>query len=245
MRCIIFVLLVLPLAGCGLEILGAAAIGSSMDAQNAKQGFQAINYAKQVTGKLGPQEAIQAYRAEKGVNPPSLEAMVREGYLTEIPKQPDGSPYGYDPATGNLLEGRAAASPAPALASPAALNSNDALSLQALRSAVATYARANGKYPPALQVLAPRYMLAVPKASNGQDFTYDPLAGAVYPPGGAPQGGGAGMAGAVTGLGMQQQLNAMSNAGASSAGSRMRGGAQGIADTHTQQQEKTMNDMGM
>lgn len=53
------------------------------------------------------------------------------------------------------------------------------------------------------------------------------------------------MAGAVTGLGMQQQLNAMSNAGASSAGSRMRGGAQGIADTHTQQQEKTMNDMGM
>jgi len=174
-----------------LELLGATAIRSGLEAEQAKTLKKTLDYAQETTSLLSAQQGIAAYRAEKGMNPPSLEAAVREGYLAEIPKQADGRPYGYDPATGRLFEQMAAPEPVPvpppATSQPPAPATGgsfaeDLKTIQVVRGAIGRYQKDNRRNPPSLQSLVPKYLTEVPQTSSGQDFYYDPATGTVYHP---------------------------------------------------------------
>jgi len=116
-------------------------------------------------------------------------------------------------------------------------------------------------YPGSLQALVPTYLPAVPKASNGQDFIYNPQTGALINPAGNNQamppqpnmarrpagsvGGGAGPMGeTMTGIGISNQLDSMSNAGSAAAGSHARRGIENAQQQHNQQQERALRDLG-
>ena len=47
---------------------------------------------------------ISRFRTERGQPPPSLEALVRTGYLGIEPINPNGNPYSYDPTTGEVAD---------------------------------------------------------------------------------------------------------------------------------------------
>lgn len=230
--------------GCLVDMLMSTAIEGKLHADSAKSATNALNYAKEQTGSMGVEQALQAYKAEKGVNPPSLEALVPE-YCQSIPTQPDGSPYGYDPSTGALLTG-----PQPV--------ANDNVSLAKIREAINKYGTAIGYYPPTLQALVPTYIDSVPKASNGEDFIYYAQDGTLINPAtttpatraqanqGRPMvGGGGPMGEAMTGIAIQNDLNNMSNAGASAAGTRMRGNGKATVGEHNQRELDAINQLGL
>lgn len=258
-------LLALPLvaAGCGLELLGATAIQSGLQAENAKTLKGTLDYVQGTTDRLGFDQAVSAYRAEKGSNPPSVDAMIREGYLASAPLQPDGSPYGYDPATGQLIEG-AMASAAPEAPAAAAITPEDREALQKLKAAVLDYWTSKKVYPSSLYALAPEFLDSIPATSSGQAFVYDPQTARVYHPAElAPQPGamhtpqtgsgaqrpaagyGGPMGEAMTGIGIQQELNGMGSAGAAAAGSRARGNVGGVGLGHDAQQQQVMDNLGL
>jgi hypothetical protein len=105
----------------------------------------------------------------------------------------------------------------------------------------------------------------VPTADNGLPFLYDPRTGAVYEPQGVtptqqmpaggnvqpragrqPAVGGGGLMGeTMTGIGIQSELNSMSSAGSSAAGSRARSGARDVGSQQTQRQDRAMDDLGL
>jgi hypothetical protein len=47
--------------------------------------------------------AIEAFRIDNGRAPRRLEELVGRGYLEELPRDPEGRRYGYDPATGRVI----------------------------------------------------------------------------------------------------------------------------------------------
>jgi hypothetical protein len=47
--------------------------------------------------------AIAAFRIDNGRAPRRLEELVARGYLDVLPRDPEGRPYGYDPATGRVI----------------------------------------------------------------------------------------------------------------------------------------------
>lgn len=172
----IFAVAVLVLPGCGLELLTTTAITSELAAQNANVASRVLDQAKTSTSQTNAQHAIDLYRAEKGHNPPSLEALV-PAYLSEVPRRSDGTPYGYDPVGGRLLDTPQALAP----------GMTDAQKLQTLAEAVQRYGRETGRYPVSLWSLVPNYVPQLPKTAGGQDFLYDPRNGGVYlPPGAVP-----------------------------------------------------------
>jgi competence protein ComGC len=167
MRLIIALSLICVLCGCGLEILGTTAIRNKMEKDAAKSASSAMTGVKDMTSRLEAEQAITTWRAERGQNPPSLEALVREGYLNDVPATPEGKMYGYDPATGSLLE-------------PSARR---AAGLQQVQQAVMAYARQHGRYPPSLDALSPRYLPAPPATADGRPYRYNPATGRVLAPG--------------------------------------------------------------
>lgn len=260
MRIVMLCLMLLGLNGCILELLTTTAIQGELQAQSASTAAKALEYAKESTGQTNAQRAIDLYKADKGENPPSLEALVPD-YIDKVPTHEDGSPYGYDPATGTLLEAPVAVAATPTQTSP---TSSDWQTLTDLNNALHRYAKDTGTYPPTLYSLVPGYLPAVPKTAGGLDFTYDPQYGAAYLPqssamaGSAPApaaapaprrggavGGGGPMGEAMTGIGISNQLDSMNNSATSSAGSRAGGTLQRSQDQHNQQQEQALNDLGM
>lgn len=182
MRKVVVVALLMPLAGCGIELLGATAIQSGMQADNAKRLTRQLDHAKDSTSRITAEHSIGAYYAEKGAYPPSLDTLVREGYLTEIPRKPDGTPYGYDPGTGALLDGPVAPAqprqPQSSLSTP----TDDSRTMQAIRVAILDYWKETRAYPPSLMALTPKYLASVPRTASGHDFVYDPGTGTLYHP---------------------------------------------------------------
>lgn len=92
---------VLMLTGCGVGVVATSAVSSELEVENAKSALKQLDNAKGQTGSIAVERAIEAYRADKGVNPPSLEELVPD-YLPKVPTKADGSSYDYDPATGEL-----------------------------------------------------------------------------------------------------------------------------------------------
>jgi hypothetical protein len=251
------VLFLMPLlmTGCFLELLGTTAIQGQMQKDTATVGLKALKQAEGMKADIEVQHAIQAYRAETGSNPPSLEALVPK-WLAAVPTTADGSPYGYDPATGMVYDG-----PVRQPSYQAAAAQADAAAMARIREAINAYGTATQYYPPTLQTLVPQYLGAVPKTASGKDFIYDMTNGALVNPDAVAQqptlsqvpqqrrptgGGGVGPMGEMmTGIGMQQELNNMSSAGSSAAGSRMRGQSRNVGTQQTDKQNKAMDDLGL
>jgi hypothetical protein len=232
-----------------------------MQAENAKQATQALHHVRGTTGRATAQRAIDAYHAEKGVYPPSIDTLVAEGYLAAPPALADGTPLGYDPDTGQLLE--PGATPRPSTTQPAppagpGAGADDQQKLAAVQQALREYRLDNGAYPSSLYALVPTYLEMLPTPAGGHDFAYDPATGSVSLPGTAPsarqaqprqrQGYGTGttpMVENMTGLGAQQELNRMGHGGTNQAGARSRQRGQSIPDQHTQRQMETMDELGL
>ena len=241
-------------------MLASTAIQGELQAEQLGTLTKQLDAAKGLKSDTEVNQAVQAYAAEHGSYPASLEVLVPD-YFTSVPTQPDGTPYAYDPATGRVGDGSAGAMPA----TPAATSGSNSERIAQIRGAINKYGTAVGYYPPSLQALVPQYLPSVPKAVNGQDFIYYPENGAlIEPQGGAPTqpmpvggnlqtpatrrpAGGAGgpMGEVMTGIGIQSELNSMSNAGSSAAGSRMRSGARDAGQGQTQRQEQAMDDLGL
>jgi len=245
------------LGGCGVELLTTTAIQGELQAEQLKAIKGQVTRAGDQTAKINIQRAIDTFQAEKGRFPESLDELV-PGYLPSLPTQPNGMSYNYDPATGKLIEG-SGAPPAPAPGPTAA----DRQKMNQILVAIDGYGRATGYYPPSLAALVPTYLPSVPKTDAGEDFLFDPVVGALRHPaegrGGsmagrpapAPQSrpvgvGGAGPMGEVmTGIGIQNQLNSMSNSGSSAAGSYARQSIGNTTGQHNQQQEQAMDNLGL
>jgi hypothetical protein len=239
----------LALSGCFAEVLTTTAIEGELAARDAQASAQALSYAKESRAKIEAEQAIRAYQAETGSYPPSLVALV-PSYLASVPVHADGRPYGYDPVTGQLLDG---VSPAP----PAArFTQVDQQNLEAIGQAIFDYWEATGLYPKTLDDLDPYYIARVPTTESGQPFDYDAQTGSVYPPANlqrppvanAPvaRGGGAGagpLGETMTGIAIQNQLNNMNTSGASGTGSAARGHVRGIEDGYNARQNRALNQL--
>lgn len=237
------------LTGCGVELLATTAVRGELEAQNAKSAMKQLNYVKGKMGSINVEQAIQAYRADKGVNPPSLAALVPT-YLAAVPKKEDGTDYNYDPLTGKLTEGPISAAPA----------MSDMQTMEKIKMAINQYGTATGYYPPTLDDLYPNYLPQPPRTAAGQQFIYNNQNGYLAHPAqqaavpAAPRqqrrgmGGGAGvgpMGEVMTGIGMQQQLNSMSSGGANAAQSRSRVDINQMSSGHTNTQNQVMDQLGL
>ena len=244
-----YAMVALLLTGCGVELLATTAVRGELEAKNAKSAMKQLNYVKGKMGSINVDQAIQAYRADKGVNPHSLEALVPT--MAEVPKKPDGSAYNYDPVTGKLTDGPISAAP----------TMSDTQMMEKIRLAINQYGTATGFYPPTLDALYPNYLPQMPRTASGQQFIYNNQNGYLASPTqqaaasaaptqqrqrSATPGMGVGPMGEVmTGIGMQQQLNNMSSSGANAAQSRSRGGINDLSHSHTNTQNQVMDNLGL
>lgn len=255
MKLLLLVLMTLPLSGCLLELLTTTAIQGELAAQNAQSATRALSYAKESLANTELQHGIDAYTAENGYYPPSLNVLVPD-YVTSIPTKPDGSAYGYDPQTGKIFD--PAESPA-----KIPFTSGDKKNLQRIKDAIYLYWESTGYYPRNLDDLDPLYVKSLPLLSSGGKFIYDRQTGSVYhpaelapPPNAAPSTGtgrrvgvpvaGGGPVGEVmTGIAIQNELNSMNNSGTSGAGAAGRRSVNNISGQHTDRQMQTLRDLDL
>ena len=236
-------ILSLALSGCGVEVLTTGAITADLNAQQASAMKRQIEHAAGTSGKINLQRAIDTYRAENGAPPPSLDALA-PGYIPTIPNKPDGTPYGYDPSTGAILE-NPVMGPTP----------EDFQAMQRISAAIFKYGKRTRRYPASLEALVPNYLPTLPTTADGQAFLYDPRTGRIAHPTQPPmpvQGqagpgayGGGPMGEAMTGIAVQQRLNRRSNAGANAAGNRAGDASRGFGNARSQHQLDVMDDLGL
>jgi hypothetical protein len=238
----LLLLLALPLTGCLAEVLTTTAIQGQMQAQQMKGMKRQIEHAQGFAGETELRSAINAYMADKGVYPPSLDVLAPT-YIATIPNKANGTPYGYDPASGTLLD-----SP---VAQP---TGTDFAQLDATRNAIQQFGADTTWYPNTLADLVPKYLPAVPTTADGQQFIYDNQSGQVFlpnaqpavaaPPAAAPSYGGSGaLAETTTAIGISQDLNNMSNAGANAA--RSRATSQPVGGDYSDRQMKAADELGL
>ncbi len=101
MRNLWILVLVLALAGCGVEMVATTAIEGAAQAENAKT---MMNQAGAATGQLDRvkiERALASFHVERGVYPASLGELVPD-FLPILPVKSDGSPYTFDPASGKV-----------------------------------------------------------------------------------------------------------------------------------------------
>ena len=104
MRYLIPIITLIFTSGCGLELLMGAAIQGQAQKEAMSGAKQTIDYAQDASTRISIEQAITAYYAETGEYPESLEALTPE-WLPRVPEKADGTAFGYDPATGTLLDG--------------------------------------------------------------------------------------------------------------------------------------------
>lgn len=241
---ILAMLLALGLTGCLADVLVTTAVQGELQAKNASAAQNALNNVKDDTGRMQIERAIAAYHADHGAYPESLDVL---GF-NPIPTRADGSAYGYNPVTGEVLD--SAQGPTP----------EDYLLMQDIEEAINAYGTASGYYPPTLDALAEAgYLPEPPRTATGQEFAYNnqngvfthPLEGHVSAArpaqrqsGGGAAGAGGPMGEAMTGVAIQEELNGQSNAGASAA--RGAGGRTLNRATQSQneRQQKALEEIG-
>lgn len=237
----------LGLSGCLAEVATTTAITGTLQAQQLGAMQRQVQGAAESTGKVNLERALSTYKAEKGSNPPNLDALA-PGWIPAVPIHPDGSPYGYDPGTGTLFN------------SPIdAARAIDQRSIQRIQQAINQYGTTVGFYPPTLDALVPTYLPETPRSATGEPFVYNNQNGFVGIPGGTsaaavPPGqrgggvivGGAGPVGeTVTAIGVSNQLDNMNSSGSSAAGTRMREGARGAGTNTNDRTNAAMDGLGL
>ncbi len=281
MRYLILITTVIFTSGCGLELLMGAAIQGQAQKEAMSGAKQTIDYAQDASSRISIEQAITAYYAETGEYPHSLEALTPE-WLPRIPEKADGTSFGYDPATGKLLDGPVASEVANGTAEPPGLLDRVPLEesnqerLIRIHEAITHYTQEQRRYPPSLQALVPDYLSAPIKTRDGQDFAYDPTTGIVsvppplpeplgsrtptadlsegygqhtqpqaQPQRRAPAAGGGPMGEALTGIGIQQELQRSMGGGgaAGTARQRMRGQTDQAIEQRNRQQEEALREL--
>lgn len=259
------------LSGCLADVLVSTAIQGELQAKQLQTATKALNYAKETKSDIEVNQAVQTFLAEKGRYPSSLEELVPD-YLPAVPMKADGSPYGYDATTGRLTDAPATTTAAytPSLTNEqkmaqitAGINnyaaatgyyppSLDVLVPTYLSNLSLTAKNARFIYDPTTgKVYDPTGTAAdVPVAgASGGAFAQAPPQqsnGFQQPQRQAGVGGGSPVLGeTMTGIGISNQLDNMSTAGSSAAGTTMRQGARGIGQAHDAQQQKAMDDLGL
>lgn len=273
-RLILIISAALPvvLSGCLADVLVSTAIQGELQAKQLQTATKALDFAKQTKSDIEVNQAIQTFLAEKERYPSSLEELVPD-YLPAVPVKPDGSPYGYEATTGKLTEAPVASTSAvytPSLTNEqkmaqinAGINnyaaatgyyppSLDVLVPTYLSSLPLTAKNARFIYDPTTgKVYDPTGTAAdipVPGASGGSLAQAPPQqsGGFQQPQRQVGVGGGSPVLGeTMTGIGISNQLDNMSTAGSSAAGTSMRQGARGIGQAHDAQQQKAMDDLGL
>lgn len=244
LQCLLACATCFSLLGCGVELLATSAVEAELQAKNAQAATRQLNLARGRADTIAFSQAVQAYRAENGANPPSLDSLVPK-YLAAIPRQADGTPYAYNPATGTLSAPPAAAG----------ISAADQQMIESIKSAIQRYGSAIGYYPPTLDALYPDYLSQRPRTSTGGQFIYNNQNGDVRLPGGGavlpivtqePSPGELSPVGqALTGGGMQQSLGNGSTAGATAARSHIKSGVQDISQQSTDRQNRVMDQLGL
>lgn len=249
MRYLSLPLLGMVLCGCMAEVLTTTAIQGELQAQQATTAMRQLNNARGAVSSMEAEHAIRTYHAEYGVYPPSLEALVPE-HLAAVPTQADGSPYGYNPQTGQLLN-------TPMAAPAGGVTSEDRQMMGAISNAIQQFGQQTGYYPNTLDDLYPNFMQQLPRTEAGEAFYYNnqngdfqhPRAGQAAPQAPPrPRGGGSGaglLGESMTGIGIQQELNRMGSGGSNAAQSRSRQNVQGVQQGHNQNINKQMNELGL
>ncbi|MBI1320909.1 MAG: hypothetical protein GC168_18440 [Candidatus Hydrogenedens sp.] len=226
---------VLLLSGCMLEVLGATAIQSELQAKQLQGMKRQIEHAQGVSAEVSITQAIRVYQAKKGFNPASLEVLVPE-YLPSIPAKPDGSPYGYDPQTGALLDHPV---------QKPNITADDYGTLDKIRAGIYQYGQATKLYPANLGDLVPNYLPQFPMTSDGRMFLYNPQTGEVIHPDQqvttpapvpVPAQGGYGS--------VSQPIQNMNQAGVNAAQSRARSGTDAIAGGYSNRQMQQVEELG-
>ena len=256
MRYIVTLLGALLLTGCGVDVLMATAVQGDLQARQAKSANRVLNRAKAFKGTTEIKSAINLYRAEYGSNPPSLEHLV-PGHLDAVPIQSDGSAYGYDPRSGRISN-----RPSPNNQAAPNNTARDQKTMRTVLAAIQKYGTATRFYPRTLDDLHPRYLQALPRTVDGQEFIYNnqngqvslpyrpqtqPTRRAATPRRGSGMGGsGSGPMGEVmTGMGVSKELNGMRHSGVSSASSRSRQKLRTGAADQNQRIDDTLKDLGL
>ena len=246
------------LVGCGLELLSTTAIQGELQAENMRAIHSQASAIGGTMGKIRLQQAVDTYHAEKGFYPTALEELV-PAYLPRLPRQPDGTSYNYDPATGKVLD-----YPKDPLGPE-----SDQHKMDNILVAIDQYGRTTGYYPPSLAALVPGYLPAVPLTADGREFIYDPSTGALKMPSSyrreasgaynpranqrrsqvrqrAGRGGAGGPMGEMmTGIGIQQELNSMGHSATSGADNRMRRDLGRTTQDYNRRQEQAMKELGL
>ncbi len=221
MRYAIVVTLALALTGCGLEVLTTTAITGELQKRDAERALDTLEQTERRVGRWEVQEAVRAYRAEHERNPASLEELVPE-YLAEVPKNAQGEPMTYNPATGEVFE-----------------REGDGQRMERLRQAIQNYARERRHYPPNLRALTPEYLSEIPRTETGEPFAYNPQTGAVIHPRQVRQQQGSQRPG-----GMQQQPIYHQPGAGGNVGVYGRQSIRGIEQDHNQRQQQALDELG-
>ena len=144
MKAIWIALAPLAFAGCLVETMTTTAIQAELAAQNATAAANAYRNAGASLGASQISRALQSYRAEYAVFPPSLEALVPT-HLQAVPTTASGNAYYYNPLSGEFSQ-----TPIPGVS---AVTAEDRRNLDVLGAAIGRYWQGASSVPPSLQAL--------------------------------------------------------------------------------------------
>lgn len=107
----------LLLAGCGdssTQSKAGAAVSNAVTAPVEYIGAagRAKQLAERTADTIGVSQAVQMFVAQEGRYPKSLEELVEQQFLPQIPKAPAGMKFAYDPQTGRVSVVKDESSPA-------------------------------------------------------------------------------------------------------------------------------------
>ena len=225
---VVLVVLTAALVGCGLS---ETVVVTGIVGQNAKNQIEALNnvkfHAKPEIAENNVRRAINLFEASTGSLPYSLDELVEKGYLEVMPALPEGYEFNYDPFTGTIKTRRAQLQPqirTPQLP-PARDSQNSSQYMQ-------TY-----EQPPQ----TPVYSAPTQSGRRAPQRQGRPARSRM----GGGGGSGVGPMGEMmTGIGMQKQLNSMSGAGTSSAGSYSRRSLGTKTQQYNQRQAQALKNLG-
>jgi hypothetical protein len=134
--------------------------------------------------------AIANFQQVQGRNPDSLQELVEQTLIEEIPAAPPGQAYAYDAEAGNVTlvsDGSSAGPAVPQLTdlSPAqllqhSLDVKAKADLKMIRTAIDVFLVEEGRYPSTLEDLVQRRLLdSIPPPPPGMAYRYDPNSGKV------------------------------------------------------------------
>lgn len=221
MRILVTACLAFAFTGCLLEAVTVTAIQGELAADSASSASRTLDHVKDGQAKIEIESAVRTYMGTTGSYPASLDVLVPQ-YIAVIPTQSSGRGFGYNPANGSVFIDRGRQTPGPVPNST--MTQSDVQNLETIRGGIYRYWETTGRYPADLASLAPVYLKEVPVMASGASYRYDVKTAAVHHPAELRGGGGTVPA---------QPIGASSGTDVN-----------GITESHTNRQQKALDDLG-